>query len=161
ACAAVLLNEKRRSAPRLYGWWLLAPNRLQNWGLLQLALAAQPPAAEPVILPGFAGARDATVALLAAPSTRVTRPRLREVATAWEKVFESDDIHAQLARRLTELDASADAGGLAGQFEEQIVDLLAEAWRRSVPDSLPPGALEPVLLQSAIDRVRYRLLDEL
>lgn len=159
ACAARLQGEAFAAPLRLVCLWLLAPGRRASFGLLRTALRAAPNELDAALAPGFAAARDATVALLSAPGARVTRGRLRRLAVSWEQVLASDEVRARLGKRLSELDAAADASLLQSRFEAGIVDLLSDAWRRSRPE--PASGGEPALLAAAVDQARSQLLDQL
>jgi hypothetical protein len=140
---------------RLYWLWLLAPARRQGLRLMQLARSTPWPDPAPPLEPGFGPARDALVQLQAAGA--VTREQVTVVAVAWDTLLRSGELEAQLAERLSKLDSNADPARLAGEVEQEVTELLGEAWQRARGPAGPP----PALLLAAIDGVRARLLDEL
>jgi len=147
------------TSKQLWAAWLLAPGRRHTLPLLRQALATPPRAEIEARGAGLASARRATLELERAPLGMATRAELRRLACAWQAVFDSGELTTLVIRRRDELHANFDADALAARFEQDIIGILARAWRWAPPDDVAESD-EPFLILSAKDELQSQLLGE-
>jgi hypothetical protein len=168
ACAEQILGVRRRSASALRIRWLLSPAPWSSRELLRRALQAEPIRDETSIEPGLGPAREATLRLARAASGLFTRARVRAVAKAWQAVLDDGTVRGWLTERMLSLDWSANPDALQAKLEDELCELLREAWQRAVPDGSGSAHAgeddesdEPWLLLRARDSLQDELLSDI
>jgi hypothetical protein len=112
----------------------------------------------------LAGARDATLRLARLPAGLASREHVRDVAAAWQRVFDEGVVRATLTQRLLALEWSTDVDLLASKLEQGVCGVLRDAWQHALPhgnSSKGDEADTPWLLLRAQDELASELFSHI
>lgn len=157
AARRLLQYENAPSDLALACAWLAAPNRAACLPLFKRASVVAPRAPLEVASESLENVRRATYAALRLGA--VTRREIRTLAEAWQEVFDRGEHEELTETRAEALGSDSDAAQIASEFEGEVVALLAELWRNSLPDR-SIEAEDPDLLVAAKDELQFELLGE-
>lgn len=139
--------------------WLAAPSRIACFPLFIRARSLAPRLPLQISSESLERVRHSTCAALRLCPGTITRHEVRVLAGAWQEVFERYEHEELTEARAEELASDIDAAQIASEFESEVLALLAELWRNSLPDGSPETD-EPDLLVSAKDELQFELLGE-
>lgn len=157
AARRIMRCENELSDLALACAWLVSPNRVACLPLFNRACSGTPREPLEISSESLQSVRRSTHAALRLCPGSVTRTEIRSLAEAWQEIFDCGEHEEFVSARARELGMEVDATQVASEFESDVISLLTELWRSSLPERLGDG-IEPALVVAAKDQLQFELL---